>query len=150
MYQYPPPQSYQQPAQSQPRPIRQSIRRFYPPLIFLLAVTLAAVAAAVYVLLDRLSNEVLTVIATIGCAAGVSLPGLLLAVFVLVKRAESDGSRKREVQPPQMTQPMITVIPPMALPQLPQPQQPTAPPPATWEHQPARHFTVVGEGEDRR
>ncbi|HIQ01897.1 MAG TPA: hypothetical protein EYH30_07175 [Anaerolineales bacterium] len=81
---------------------------------------------AVYVLLNRLSDEVLTVIATVGCAAGVSLPGLLLALTVLLRRAEESGRRAVQQQP-QVMPPIVlppTVIQPHQLPT----QQP---PPAT-------------------
>jgi len=78
------------------------------------------------------------VLATVGCAAGTALPGTMLAVFALLKRAENGKRRQPETQ---YTQPVVTVVPPMALPQ---PQQ--APPAAaTWETVAMRHFTVVGD-----
>ena len=69
MYQYPP--YYVEPQPRKTRPKLQALA------VYLGAVLVVAVGVAVYVLLDRLSDEVLTVVATIGCAAGVSLPGLL-------------------------------------------------------------------------
>jgi len=99
------------------------------------------VAVAVYVMLNRLDDTVLTVIATIGCAAGVSIPGLLLATVALIKRAENGNGKTAQ---PAMTQPTIMVVPPMQFPQL--TQQTATPTPATWESIPtARHYTIVGE-----
>lgn len=87
-------------------------------------------AVATYVPLNRLSDEVLMVIATIACAAGVALPGLLVALAVLVRRAESGGQRQQ--QAPVMTQPAFMVVPPMQIP---------PPPPAAGP----RRFVVVGK-----
>jgi len=104
---------------------------------------LVVIGVSTYVMLNRLSEQVLTIIATIGCAAGVAVPGVLVALLVMVKRAE--GSGRREVVPqqqPQMTQPMIMMVPPMAMPQMQGPQ------PAVWDSRPVeRRFTVVGGGD---
>lgn len=114
---------------------------------FLILVAVVAVGVTTYVLVNRLSDDVLTVIATIGCAAGVALPGLLLGLVILLRRAEGNGKQQAQQQQPMMTQPQLMVIPPMAIP----PQQ-TGQPPATWDTTPGpRHFTVVGEqGDDER
>lgn len=104
---------------------------------------LVITGVTVNVMLQRLDDTVLTVIATIGCAAGVSLPGLLLATLLLIRRAENGNGNKST--PATMTQPTIMVVPPMTLPQL-QQQSQQPPPAATWEHIPIqRHYTVVGE-----
>lgn len=114
--------------------------RWRGPLLFLAAIALVAVGVGVYVFLNRLSNDVLTVIATVGCAAGVALPALLLALVVLLRRAEN--GRKHEYTPTPMTQPTVMVIPPMAVP----PQIPYQPQtPAAWDTAPTRRFTIVGE-----
>ena len=134
MYQYPYPP---------PQPAPPKRHRWRAPLIYLALVALVAVGVSVYVLLQRLSDEVLTVIATIGCAAGVALPAVLVALVVLTRRAEDNG--RTQARAPAMTPPQVMVIPPMQVQQLPQVQQ--APPAATWETVPAaRHFVVVGEG----
>ena len=105
--------------------------------VLLALVAAAAAGSGMYVLLTRLSTEVLAVLATVGCAAGVALPSLLVALVVVLRRPES-GQR---APAPQMTQPMMMVVPPMALPQTPQYQAP-----ATWHQAPARReFTVVGD-----
>lgn len=138
MYEYPyPPPS--------PAP-RHPLTRWRGPLLFLATLALVAVGVAVYVFLTRLSNDVLVVIATIGCAAGVALPGTLLALVVLLRRAET-GNARREQYPatpiPATTPPTIMVVPPMALPS---PQATTYP---TWDAVTTpRRFTVVGEGCD--
>jgi hypothetical protein len=113
------------------------------PVIFLGAAVLVAVGVAVYVFLTRLSPEVLAILATVGCAAGVALPSLLVALVVLLRRVENGNGRRREPPQATMTQPAIMVVPPMALPQPPTQTQPL---PATWETTPApRRFVVVGE-----
>jgi hypothetical protein len=131
MYEYPHPP---------PQPVPRRRNRWRGPLAFLGAAALVAVAVATYVMLNRLSDEVLTIIATIGCAGAMALPGLLVALVVLVRRAESSGQRNAQ---PHVTPPVIlppTVLQPQ---QLPQYQQP---PPATWEQTPGpRRFVVVGE-----
>ena len=147
--QYPYPPYYQHP----PEPPRRCKldRRLIGALVLLGVLLAVAVGVAVDHALTRISDQVLTVILTIGCAAGVALPALLLALVVLVRRAESGGQRTRTAAPV-MTPPQVMVIPPMAV--QPQPQLPLyaaqAPgyaggPPATWEQAPARHFTVVGD-----
>lgn len=101
---------------------------------------LVVIGVATHVLLNRLDSDILTVIATIGCAAGVALPGLILSLVVLLRR-----ENRNSVQYPATTQPTLLVVPPMALP----PPQATPtyqgqPPAAHWEA-PPRRFTVVGE-----
>ena len=123
-----------------PPPQRQPRRRHWAIWTYLGLVALVIIGVAVYVLMERLSDEVLAVIATVGCAAGVSLPALLLALVVLLRREEN--GRKAVQQQPQVMPPIV--LPPTVI----QPQQlPTQqPPPATWEEAPApRRFTVVGE-----
>lgn len=108
------------------------------------AVAAVVAAVATYVMLQRLDDQVLTIIATIGCAGGIALPGLLVALVVLVRRAEGNGRREVAPQQPQMMQPTIMFIPPMAMPQYPQVQGPQ---PAVWDSRPVeRRFTVVGGG----
>ncbi len=123
--------------------VKQKLNRL---LAFLGLCVIIAVAVATYVLLNRLSDQVLTVIATIGCAAGVALPGTLLAVMVLLNRVQADARRRAETQTqrPQVTQPMI--IPPVQFPpQLREQERP----PATWEQAPQRRrFVVVGDESD--
>jgi hypothetical protein len=121
-------------------------RRLIGALALLGLMLAVAVGVAVNHALTRISDQVLTVILTIGCAAGLGLPATLLALVVLVRRAENgDGHRQRQAQV-MTTPPQVVVIPPMQIP----PQQAQLPPyqgssPATWEQVPARHFTVVGE-----
>jgi len=109
------------------------------PAIVLAAILLVALASAVYVLLNRLSDEVLTIIATIGCAAGVALPTSLVALAVILRRESKPADRP--VQQPQMTQPVLMMVPPMQM-QLPQVHQA---PEATMVHQSARQFTILGD-----
>jgi hypothetical protein len=110
----------------------------------LVAVVVAILAPTVYVLLDRLDDQVLTIIATIGCAAGISLPTLLAVFVVLTRRAENANRREDDQQPrgQQFTQPVLMMVPPMAL-----PQQPTMQVPTTLTREPVseRRFTIVGE-----
>jgi hypothetical protein len=124
-----------------PPPPRAKPKRWRGLLYFLGAAGLVVVAVTTYVLLNRLSDAVLTVIATIGCAAGVALPGLMFGLVVLLRRAESNGQRNAQ---PQVMPPVI--LPPTVL----QPQQLSQyqppPPAATWEQAPGpRRFVVVGE-----
>lgn len=105
-------------------------------------ILLTAVGVAVYVLLNRLSDEVLAVLATVGCAAGVSLPTLMVAVIVLLRRAEN-GAGKQATPQYTTTPPQIMVMPPMQLPNYPAAQQQM---PATWEERSRpRHYVVVGD-----
>lgn len=106
----------------------------------LAAILLVALASAVYVLLNRLSDEVLAILATVGCAAGVALPTSLVALAVILRRESKPA--ERPVQQPQMTQPVLMMVPPMQM-QLPQTQPPATP--ATMVHQPAREFTILGD-----
>jgi hypothetical protein len=115
---------------------------------FLSVCAVVAVGVAVYVLLYRLDDQVLTVIATVGCAAGVAMPGTLVTIVLLIRRAQDSGRREVRAEQPQMTQPVIlplTIMQPQQLP-------PQERPPATWVKAPReRRFVVVGdEGSDQR
>jgi hypothetical protein len=90
MYEYPYPP---------PQPVPRRCNRWRGPLAFLGAMVLVAVAVGTHVMLNRLSDEVLTIIATIGCAGAMALPGLLVALVVLVRRAESSGQRNAQPIP---------------------------------------------------
>lgn len=108
--------------------------------VFVALLTIVAVGVAVYVLLNRLSDEVLTVIATVGCAGGISLPALVVALAVLL-RSRDDATRR----PQTMTiPPQIMVVPPMQLPQL-QPPSRIEPGPQIESVSAPRHFVIVGE-----
>ncbi len=100
-------------------------------------------------LLQRLSDEVLTIIATIGCAGGVAMPSVMAVVMVLLRRAERSGRKDAAQGGVQYQVPPIIVqsTPPPALPQYPQPQYYR--PPVTLERQPVRErrFVVMGEEE---
>jgi hypothetical protein len=109
-------------------------------LAFLALAALVAVGVTVYVMLSRLSDAVLTVIATVGCSASTALPTLIVAVVLLLRRAENGG---RAVTPPTVTTPpQVMVIPPMTMPA--QAQRPET----VIERAAARRFTVVGAGDD--
>ncbi|MFW6116387.1 MAG: hypothetical protein ACOC6F_01550 [bacterium] len=116
-------------------------------LSFLGACAVVAVGVAVYVLLNRLDDQVLTVIATIGCAAGVAMPGTLLAIVLLIRRAQDSERREARTKQSQTAQPMILPL------TLLQPQQlsPQGQVPATWVQAPRqRRFVIVGdEGSDQ-
>ncbi len=116
--------------------------------ILLVGLVAAIVAPTVYVLLNRLDDQVLTIIATVGCAAGVSIPALIAAMIVLIKRAESSGSNGRNDGHPraEFTQPVLMMVPPMQIPQQPTMQVPMGVP-TTLTREPIteRRFTIVGE-----
>ena len=119
--------------------------RLRPVLVFAGAAVLVLVGVTVYVLLQRLSDETLAVLATVACAGGAATPGGLLALYVLLRRLENGQSKRDPWQGYQYTQPQIMVMPPMALPQ---PSQGQPSPAATWEVQrQPRHFVVVGGDE---
>jgi len=113
--------------------------RWHPLLIIAALALCAAVASATYVLLSRLSDEVLAVLATVGCAAGVSFPSLGIALAILMRR---QGAGHRDDHRGQAGTPMMLVVPPVQTLQ----QQPTMQVPTTVTHEPsARRFTIVGE-----
>jgi ABC-type dipeptide/oligopeptide/nickel transport system permease component len=128
-----------------PRPRRVRRKRGLTGLAVIVGLILVtAVGVAVYVLLNRLSDEVLAVLATVGCAAGVSLPTLVVAGIVLLRRAEN-GAGKQAAQQYTTTPPQIMVMPPMQLPNYPAAQQQT---PATWERRSRpRHYVVMGDDD---
>lgn len=105
-------------------------------------ILVTVIGVTVNTMLNRLSDEVLAVLATVGCAAGVSLPTLVVAGIILLRRVEN-GSGKQAAQQYTTTPPQIMVMPPMQLPTYPAVQQQT---PATWEERNrSRHFVVVGD-----
>lgn len=104
------------------------------------AVTIFAVTLAILIG-GRLTDEAMAALAGAVCGIGAAIPASLL-IFALTQHKRDTVNRS--VQPSQMTQPQMMMIPPVMIP----PQQPQSPPPATWETAPiARHFTVVGEAE---
>lgn len=102
-------------------------------------VGVVAAGVATYVLLQRLDTAVLTVIATVGCAGGVALPGLILALAVLLRQREKANGQAATLP---MTPPQVVVIPPMQF--QPPPTLPPGPAVQVETVQP-RRFTVVGE-----
>ncbi len=109
---------------------------------FLVAIVAGAL---VYQALERLSDQVLTVITTVACAGGVALPGVILSLAVLLRWRENGKAAQAQVAT--MAPPQVVVIPPVPM------VQPPANllPPGTGsgivvEQVPApRRFTVVGE-----
>lgn len=101
-------------------------------------VVLTAVAVATYVLLQRLDRDALTVIAAVGCAGGIAMPGTILALAVLLRQRASAQATTLPMTPPQ-----VVVIPPMQF----------STPPTLPSHIPTletvqpRHFTIVGGDE---
>ncbi len=111
-------------------------------IVFIIA---AAVGALVYQALERLSDQVLTVIATVACAGGVALPGVILSLAVLLRWREN-GKAQAQVTAA-MTPPQVVVIPPIPMVQ---PPANLLPPGgnggAVVEQVPApRRFTVLGD-----
>lgn len=102
-------------------------------------VALVIVGVATYILLNRLDDQILTVIATVGCAGGVALPGTLLALVVLLRQNERRA--REQAAPPMM--PAI-IVPPVTMPYPQYPQ--TATPAGLLSPQTSpREFIVVGE-----
>lgn len=101
-------------------------------------VGLVAVGVGTYVMLQRLDTAALTVIAAVGCAGGVTLPSLILALAVLLRRERNGQAATLPMTPPQ-----VVVIPPMQF------QPPTAALPGGSAVQietiQPRRFIVVGE-----
>ncbi len=110
--------------------------------LFLGLAVLVVLGVGAYVMLQRLSDEVLTVIATIACAGAIAAPGLLVAVTVLLRRAAGNG-REERAQPAQPMMTPMMVVPPQMLPPAQGYPQPGAG--AVWNDAPVqRTFTVVG------
>ena len=104
-------------------------------------VVLVAVGVAVYVMLQRLETDVLTAIATIGCASAITLANLTLALMAFLRAREHQTNGQASAA--MMTPPQVVVIPPMQV-QTP-PLLPQGTPMAQVETVKPRHFTVVGE-----
>jgi hypothetical protein len=106
-------------------------------------VVLVVVGVAIYVMLQRLETDVLTAIATIGCASVITLANLTLALmaFLRARDRQANGQASAAL----MTPPQVVVIPPMQV-QTPSllPQGQGAPMTQVETVKP-RHFTVVGE-----
>jgi hypothetical protein len=103
-------------------------------------IVLVAVGVAIYVMLQRLETDVLTAIATIGCASAITLVNLTLALMAVLRARErqANGQAGALMAPPQ-----VVVIPPMQV-QTP-PLLPQGAPAAQLETVKPRHFTIVGE-----
>ena len=129
---YPPPPS--------PEANRRERKARYVALGYVGLVILVAVGVAVYVMLQRLETDVLTAIATIGCASAITLANLTLALMAFLRAR--DRQVNGQASAAMMTPPQVVVIPPMQV-------QPTLPPPGApvtqVETVKPRHFTVVGE-----
>lgn len=123
-------------------PLKPKKPKRYGWIALLVVFGVTVIGVATYVFLMRLSETVLTLLATIMVAMFAGAPGSILVIFTLIRRANGNG--KHAAQPPQQQQPVVVMTPPMAWPQMQQqPQQPQA----TWEQAPrmARRYTVVGE-----
>ena len=105
-------------------------------------VGLVAVGVAVYVLLQRLETDVLTAIATIGCASAITLANLTLALMAFLRARERQANGQAGAA--MMTPPQVVVIPPM---QVQTPLLPQGAPAAQIEQVKPRHFTIVGEDD---
>jgi hypothetical protein len=129
---YPPPPS--------PEANRRERKARYVALGYVGLVILVAVGVAVYVMLQRLETDVLTAIATIGCASAITLANLTLALMAFLRAR--DRQVNGQASAAMMTPPQVVVIPPMQV-------QPTLLPPGApvtqVETVKPRHFTVVGE-----
>jgi hypothetical protein len=106
-------------------------------------VVLVVVGVATYVMLQRLETDVLTAIATIGCASVITLANLTLALmaFLRARERQANGQASGAL----MTPPQVVVIPPMQV-QTP-PLLPQGAPAAQVEKVTPRHFVVVGEDD---
>jgi len=102
-------------------------------------VVLVVAGVATYVMLQRLETDVLTAIATIGCASVITLANLTLALMAFLRARERQAGQASAM----MTPPQVVVIPPMQV-QTP-PLLPPGAPMAQVEKVNPRHFTVVGE-----
>jgi hypothetical protein len=106
-------------------------------------VVLVAVGVAVYVMLQRLETDVLTAIATIGCASVITLANLTLALMAFLRARDRQANGQASAA--MMTPPQVVVIPPMQV-QTP-PLLPQGAPAAQVEKVNPRHFVVVGEDD---
>jgi hypothetical protein len=104
-------------------------------------VVLVVVGVAVYVMLQRLETDVLTAIATIGCASAITLANLTLALMAFLRARDRQANGQASAA--MMTPPQVVVIPPMQV-QTP-PLLPQGAPLTQVETVKPRHFTVVGE-----
>jgi hypothetical protein len=104
-------------------------------------VVLVVVGVATYVMLQRLETDVLTAIATIGCASVITLANLTLALMAFLRARERQANG--QASGAMMTPPQVVVIPPMQV-QTP-PLLPQGAPMTQVETVKPRHFTVVGE-----
>jgi hypothetical protein len=104
-------------------------------------VVLVAVGVAVYVMLQRLETDVLTAIATIGCASAITLANLTLALMAFLRARDRQANGQASAL---MTPPQVVVIPPM---QVTPPLLPQGAPAAQVEKVTPRHFVVVGEDD---
>ena len=104
-------------------------------------VVLVVVGVAVYVMLQRLETDVLTAIATIGCASVITLANLTLALMAFLRARDRQANGQASAA--MMTPPQVVVIPPMQV-QTP-PLLPPGAPMTQVETVKPRHFTVVGE-----
>ena len=101
-------------------------------------VVLVVVGVATYVMLQRLETDVLTAIATIGCASVITLANLTLALMAFLRARDRQAGQASAM----MTPPQVVVIPPM---QVQPPLLPQGAPLTQVETVKPRHFTVVGE-----
>jgi hypothetical protein len=129
---YPPPPS--------PEANRRERKARYVALGYVGLVILVAVGVAVYVMLQRLETDVLTAIATIGCASAITLANLTLALMAFLRAR--DRQVNGQASAAMMTPPQVVVIPPM---QVQPPLLPPGAPVTQVETVKPRHFTVVGE-----
>ena len=104
-------------------------------------VVLVAVGVAVYVMLQRLETDVLTAIATIGCASAITLANLTLALMAFLRARDRQANGQASAA--MMTPPQVVVIPPMQVQTSPLLSQ--GAPMAQVETVKPRHFTGVGE-----
>jgi hypothetical protein len=104
-------------------------------------VVLVVAGVATYVMLQRLETDVLTAIATIGCASVITLANLTLALMAFLRARERQANGQTSAA--MMTPPQVVVIPPMQV-QTP-PLLPQGAPLTQVETVKPRHFTVVGE-----
>jgi len=104
-------------------------------------VVLVVAGVATYVMLQRLETDVLTAIATIGCASVITLANLTLALMAFLRARDRQANGQTSAA--MMTPPQVVVIPPMQV-QTP-PLLPQGAPMAQVETVKPRHFTVVGE-----
>lgn len=115
-------------------PVRGRLRTVALAYVGLVGLVVAGVGT--YVMLQRLATDVLTVIATVGCAGGIALPGLILALAVLLRWRERPSGQAATLP---MVPPQVVVVPPMQF------AQPPSLPGVQVESIQPRRFTIVGE-----